>query len=87
MLLRKLTHTLHASLKILIKSRKDAQHLLMSHYICNGVNDITWLQFFIRQNEISQQLSMETKFFKKKYFAVLRVSSFKTIKTLVIVPL
>ena len=30
-----------ASLKILIKSSRDKQHLLISHYTCNGVNDIT----------------------------------------------
>ena len=30
------------------------QNLLISHYTCNGVNDITWLQFFIKQNEITQ---------------------------------
>ena len=46
-----------------------------------------WLQFFIKQNELSQQLSMETKFFKRSYFTVLRVLSFKAIKILMLVPL
>ena len=59
------THT--ASLKVFDQKKQRYAHLLLiSHYTCNGVNDITWLQFFIKQNEISQ-LSMETKIFKRKY--------------------
>jgi hypothetical protein len=27
-----------------IKNSKDTQELLISHYICNRVNDATWLQ-------------------------------------------
>ena len=65
MLLVKSTHTKHLY-KIFIKNSKDTQHLLISHYTCNGVNDITRLQFFIKQNEISQQLSMEKKNLQKK---------------------
>ena len=49
MLLVKSTHTKHLH-KIFIKNSKDTQHLLISHYTCNGVNDITWLQFFIKWN-------------------------------------
>ena len=86
MLLVKSTHTKHLH-KIFIKNSKDTQHLLISHYTCNGVNDITRLQFFIKQNDISQLLSMETKFFKRSYFTVLRVTSFKAIKILMLLPL
>ena len=86
MLLVKSTHMLHLQ-KSLIKNSKDTQHLLISHYTCNGVNDITRLQFFIKQNEISQELSMETKIFKRSYFRVLRVPSFKAIKNLMLAPL
>jgi hypothetical protein len=27
-----------------VKNSQDTQQLLMSHYICNWVNDVTWLQ-------------------------------------------
>jgi hypothetical protein len=40
-----------------------------------------------KQNEISQELSMGTNIFKKSYYKVLRVFSFKKIKILTRVPL
>jgi hypothetical protein len=40
-----------------------------------------------KQNEISQELSMETKIFKTSYYTVLRAFSFKKIKILMTVPL
>jgi hypothetical protein len=76
----KLTNAPHLNFlgKILIKYSKDTQQLLISHYICNWVNDVTWLQ-----NEISQELSMGTKIFKRSYHTVLRAFSFKKIKILI----
>ena len=56
-----------------------------SIYLKNIYAECSWLRFFIKQ--ISQQLSMETKFFKRSYFTVLRVLSFKTIKVLIILAL
>ena len=40
-----------------------------------------------KQNEISEELTMETNFFKRRYFTVLGVLSFETIKILMTVPL
>jgi hypothetical protein len=37
-----------------------------------------------KQNEISQELSMETKIFKTSYYTVLRAFSFKKIKILTV---
>jgi hypothetical protein len=57
-----------------VKNSKDtAQQLLISHYICNWVDDVTWLQ----TKEISQELSMGTKIFKTSYYTVLPAFSFK----------
>ena len=40
-----------------------------------------------KQNEISQEQTMRTNFFKRSYFTVLGVLSFETIKILMTVPL
>ena len=40
-----------------------------------------------KQNEISQEQTIGTNFFKRSYFTVLGVLSFETIKILMTVPL
>ena len=42
-----------ASLSKVAKTRNIYCYLIIT---CNGINDITRLQFFIKQNEISQRL-------------------------------
>ncbi len=39
----KLTNAPHLS-KYFDKNSEDTQQMLISHYICNCVNDVTWLQ-------------------------------------------
>ena len=57
------------------KQKRYATFTKISMYM-HRVNDITWLQFFIEQNEISRQLSMETEIFKISFLTVLRVCPF-----------
>jgi hypothetical protein len=52
---------------------------MISHYICNWVNDITWLQ---TKWNTSRTKHIGTKIFKTSYYTVLRALSIKKIKIL-----
>jgi hypothetical protein len=75
----KLTNAPHLS-KYFDKNSKDTQQLLISHYICNWVDDVTWLQTkwnISRTKHGNQNL-------QNKLLYTLRALSFKKIKLLII---